>query len=99
MLALRRGGMLVSMDDALCTLQYAVGRVEPCPGTGCPFWLADADGCVLAAAEGELQSRPGLAQHLLELRLELDRVRVGRDEPRARSLFYRLLNEEQAAEA
>ena len=87
--------------EGLCTLQYAVSRVEDCPGSGCPFWLADdaQAGCVLAGVEAEIAARPSVAHYLLKLRLDLDRARVAQREPAPRSLFYRLLDEEQAAEA
>jgi hypothetical protein len=69
--------------EALCTLQYAVGRIEDCPGERCPLWLDDE--CVFATVTDEIERRPGLAQHLLELRLALVD-----DEPGGRCLFYRL---------
>ena len=80
---------------SLCTLQDAVGRVERCPGARCPFWVVDGEsaGCALAAVAHQFDGRPALAQHLLELRHDLDGA--GGD---GWTLFYRLLNEEQAAE-
>ncbi|MEX2210988.1 MAG: hypothetical protein WD689_04415 [Gaiellaceae bacterium] len=83
--------------NTLCMLQYGAGRVEECPGSRCPFWLSH--GCVLAGGEAEIAARPQLADHLLELRLELDRARAASREQSPRSLFYRLLNEEQGADA
>ena len=77
--------------EKACTLQDAVGRSERCPGETCPFWERGA-GCVLEAVETHLRSLPAVAQHLLEIRSELDRVRVGADELEGRRLFYRLLN-------
>jgi hypothetical protein len=84
------------MDEALCTLQYGVGRVERCPGARCPFWVGDRGElrCVLAPIAYEIRGRPELAQHLLELRRKLDDGRAA-----GRSLFYRLLDEEQEAES
>jgi hypothetical protein len=84
------------MRGGLCTLQYAVGRVEPCPGARCPFWAIEGEGgaCVLAPVVREVDGRPALAQHLLELRRELDDAKAGSGRP----LFSRLLNEEQEAE-
>jgi hypothetical protein len=87
--------------EGLCTLQYAVSRVEDCPGSRCPFWLVEDGqaGCVLGGIEAEIAARPSVAHYLLKLRLDLDRARVAQREPAPRSLFYRLLDEEQAAEA
>jgi hypothetical protein len=82
------------MSSGLCTLQYAVGRIETCPGARCPFWDdAAEDSCVVAPIERHLLDQPGLAQHLLELRASLDRARHGGEEEEGRRLFYRLLNE------
>jgi hypothetical protein len=102
------GGMLVSMElskearpmtETLCILQYAVDRVEDCPGARCPFWdETDEAGCIVAPIERVLVEQPRLAQRLLELRMRLDFVRVSAAEPPARSLFYRLLNNEQATD-
>jgi hypothetical protein len=71
--------------EALCTLQYAVGRIEDCPGERCPFWLGDK--CLFAGVVDEIERKPSLAQHLLELRLALASAA---SEPPGRSLFYRL---------
>lgn len=59
-----------AMEAALCTLQDSVGRVEECPGAGCPFWFGDraAAGCMLAPVVHELRASPEVALHLLELR-------------------------------
>ncbi|MDQ3871299.1 MAG: hypothetical protein M3301_06770 [Chloroflexota bacterium] len=87
------------MNDGLCTLQYAVGRTERCPGERCPFWEEEVEvGCVVALIERQLPDQPALAQHLLELRASLDRVRNGSEQEQGRRLFYRLRNEEQGAE-
>ena len=80
-----------------CALQYVAGRVERCPGLRCPLWDQAGGACALAALTGDLVSHPPLAQYLLELRMCLDQARSdGRSHERR--LFYRLLNEEQAAE-
>ena len=81
------------MTQGLCTLQYTVGRVEPCPGAACPFWEGEQGACVLAPVRPELDGRPALAQHLLGLRRELEGASARSGWP----LFYRLLNEEQEA--
>jgi hypothetical protein len=76
----------------LCTIEMiAHGHAERCPGDACPFW---EDGCALARIETELDSRPEVAQLLLDLRGELERGRtVEVDEARAR--FAHILNEEE----
>ena len=86
------------MHEQRCTLQYAAGRIESCPGSACPFWLAEGEGgtCVFTDSEHIIETNSRLAQHLLELRLALQRPQPEGTE--ARSLFYRLLNEEQEAE-
>jgi hypothetical protein len=87
------------LNAGLCTLQYAVGRTETCPGERCPFWDDEAEvGCIVKPIEHVLLDEPYLAQHLLELRADLDHARHGVDEE-GRRLFYRLLNDEQAAES
>src|SRR5262249_8360173 len=58
-----------------CALQDAVGRVEACPGVGCPFWeeggaVLEA-GCMIERLSLDLARRPERAQSLLELRLRL----------------------------
>lgn len=86
------------MTSGLCILQDAVGRTESCPGNQCPFWRDEVDGgCVVAPIQRQLRDQPPLAQHLLELRVELHRARHG-GEQEGWDLFYRLLTEEQAAE-
>jgi hypothetical protein len=77
----------------LCTLQVAVGEVEACPGVRCPFWETDGGGCALAAIGPELAGRPAVAEHLLELRHDLELAAARAEWP----LFYRHLNEEQEA--
>jgi hypothetical protein len=72
-----------------CALQDAAGRVETCPGAGCPFWeeggaVVEA-GCAIERLAVNL-SNPQLAQQLLELRAELDVARRGGVRA-ARSLF------------
>lgn len=58
----------------LCTIELiAAGHAERCPGSGCAFWDR---GCALARIETELDSRPEVAQVLLELRRELEAGRV-----------------------
>lgn len=75
-----------------CALQDAAGRVEACPGTGCPFWEEGGavleGGCAIERLSLNLARRPELAQYLLGVRLGLARPRRRGDE--TRSLFYLL---------
>ena len=86
----------LTVTQGLCTLQYTVGRIEPCLGARCPFWEVEGEegACVLAPVTQEIVGRPSLAHHLLGLRRELD----GTSARSGWSLFYKLLNEEQEAE-
>jgi hypothetical protein len=66
------------MNSGLCILQDAVGRTESCPGSLSPYWEDEIDrGCVVAPIQRQLRDQPQLAQHLLELRANLDRARHG----------------------
>lgn len=62
------------MADTACSLEQALGHLEPCPGPACSFWLAERgeDHCVLEGVEGELLARPAVAAHLLVLRRDMD---------------------------
>ena len=60
-------------DTHRCELQMAAGRVESCPGAGCPFW--DDGGCVIAALRPDFEQDPELTQLLLSLRTRLARPR------------------------
>jgi hypothetical protein len=80
-----------------CTLRQALGETEECPGGSCPFW--DGDACALSAVDGELLRSPELSRHLLVLRRTLERARADEELVDASTVFHRLLNEEQAAEA
>ena len=55
--------------DDLCQLQYAAGRIEPCPGGSCPFF--DAHGCALAGLRADLSSNLPLTYLLLDVRARL----------------------------
>ncbi len=78
----------------LCSLQFALGRVETCPKEACPFW--EPGGAVLegrCALEGmDLSNEPELAALLLELRLRLQSAKSGEEAAEARRLFHRLVN-------
>jgi hypothetical protein len=62
------------MADTACSLEQALGQLEPCPGPACSFWLAERgeERCVLEGVEGELLARPAVAAHLLVLRRDMD---------------------------
>jgi hypothetical protein len=62
------------MADGVCTLEQALGRLEPCPGPACSFWHAERgeECCVLEGVERELLARPTVAEHLLVLRRDMD---------------------------
>jgi hypothetical protein len=80
----------------LCTIEMiAQGHAARCPGAGCAFW---EDGCVLARVELELDSRPEVAQLLLDLRGRLEEGHtVELDDARTR--LAHILNDEERIEA
>jgi len=57
------------MNEWLCTLQDAAGRVEQCPGERCPFWLDET--CVIAGLRSDLYRNQTLVSDLLRLRQHL----------------------------
>lgn len=52
--------------ENLCQLQYAAGRIEPCPGADCPFF--GERGCVIGGLRADLSSNLPLTYFLLDLR-------------------------------
>jgi hypothetical protein len=61
---------VVPAHRKLCTIELiAEGHAERCPGEACAFWR---EGCVLEAAEDELEGRPEVAALLLQLRREVE---------------------------
>jgi hypothetical protein len=78
----------------LCRLQYAAGRIEDCPGAGCPFWeeggAALPGGCVLERLGLDLEGRPELVEALIKIRSRLGTASTREDEQELHSLFYRL---------
>jgi hypothetical protein len=60
--------------DGACTLVEALGRIEPCRGPLCAFWLIEKgeERCVLRGVEQEVLTRAPLARYLLALRRDLD---------------------------
>jgi hypothetical protein len=79
----------------LCTIELiAEGHAERCPGEKCAFWER---GCALERIEAELESRPEVAQLLVDLRREIESGReLEVDEARAR--FAHVLNVEEGIE-
>jgi hypothetical protein len=81
----------------LCALERAVGRSEPCPERGCPFW--EPGGAVLsgrcAFERLDLSGRPEVALELLRIRELLEPPASAGAEPAPRHLFHRLLNESE----
>jgi hypothetical protein len=71
-----------------CRMKQTLGKIEPCPGSRCPFWSDDS----CAFREVELDERPDLAGFLLEIRNKLETLRAQEDEDAARQLFYERLN-------
>ena len=86
------------MNSGLCILQDAVGAPRAAQA------VRARTGRTRSTALGRRTDptpapRPTeLAQHLLELRANLDRPRHGGGQEKGRRLCYRLLNEEQSAE-
>jgi hypothetical protein len=79
----------------LCHLQYRLGRVELCPGPGCPFWEAGGvvleGGCGLERLGLDLEARPDLVPALADVRRKLDQAVTPDDVAEARALFVRLV--------
>jgi hypothetical protein len=76
-----------------CHLHFTLGRVEPCPGTACPFW--ERDGCALELLGTELE-RPDLARYLLGLRGRLEQAKDTSEQAGALAAFAELLPPEYA---
>lgn len=78
-------------EPGACTLETALGRNAPCPGSVCPIWDVEASACALDAVRSELLVLPEVAEHLLELRQAL----AGGDAATAddeHARFFRRLN-------
>ena len=56
----------------LCTLEYAMGGIEPCPGETCQLW--EDEDCALVPVEREILAEPAVAERLLDLRHEVEGV-------------------------
>jgi hypothetical protein len=87
------------IGTALCHLSQGLGRVEACPGGSCAFWQADAEACAIVPLTDDVRTNADLAQHLLELRRELESCRVDEEQREARSLFFRVLYDTHTGES
>lgn len=78
-----------------CALHHAHGRVEPCPGSECPFWERGGavvqPGCAFERLGVELESRPGIASWLLEIRTTLESARTVEERAAAHRAVQELL--------
>ena len=87
--------MGIEHTTRLCTLQAAVGTVEACPETACPFW--EPGGAALAGRcafeELDVAADAALAAWLLELRERLASAESTAAADAAHSLFSHLLND------
>ena len=52
-----------------CLLQRALDGYERCPGSACPFY--DGGECRLQELQPDIDTNPGLARFLLEMRARL----------------------------
>ncbi len=81
------------MEHRICRLHLAVGSVETCPGSECPFWEEgggfDPD-CGLERLRLDLD-RPDLADYLLELRAALEEARSLKERTVLRQAFGQLV--------
>ncbi|HEY7421979.1 MAG TPA: hypothetical protein VH541_08205 [Gaiellaceae bacterium] len=87
--------MATERTTRLCSLEAAVGRLEACPESGCPFW--EPGGAALGgrcAFEGlAVEADAPLAAWLLEIRERLASAESTAAADAARSLFSHLLND------
>ena len=87
--------MEIEATTRLCTLERAVGRLEPCPAGACPFW--EPGGAALdgrcAFEELDVTADAALAAWLLEIRGSLVSAESTVAADAAHSLFSHLLNE------
>ena len=85
----------LSARETRCALQYAAGRVEPCPGPACPFWEEGGavvePGCPPARLGLDLEGNPRLVSWLLRVRAMLAKGGGRESKEEALHLFHRLL--------
>jgi hypothetical protein len=60
------------MEQRLCQLEYAVGRLEECPGDACPFWAGHH--CAVTPLWPDLATDEHLAELMLGVRADLARL-------------------------
>ncbi len=82
------------MTARTCRIRQALGEIEQCPESACPFWeeggaLLDA-GCALERQGIDLD-RPDLAAYLDGLRRELELARDASERQAARRVFAELV--------
>jgi hypothetical protein len=58
------------MSATQCELDRRLGRLVPCPGSRCAFWVGTQ--CVLGGLRADWDANPSLAVMLHRLRNELD---------------------------
>lgn len=77
----------------ICALHQAVGTIEACPGSSCPFWEEGGavvePGCAFERLGLEFESRPGMARWLLGVRRGFEGTRPDEEASSA----HRLLDE------
>ncbi len=81
------------VERRVCRLHLAVGSVETCPGSECPFWEEGGDfdpDCGLEHLGLDLD-RPDLADYLLELRRALEEARTLKERDTVRRAFSQLV--------
>ena len=86
---------VVSAKVKLCRLERAVGREALCTFERCPFWEEGGavveGGCALERLGIDLDSSPGFAQWLLEMRHKLAEARTPEERAEALRLFQEVL--------
>ncbi len=84
---------VVSTEIKLCRLERTAGREATCTFERCPFWEEGGavveGGCALERLGIDLDSSPGFAHWLLEMRRTLEEART----PEERAEALRLLRE------
>lgn len=81
------------MNAGTCTLEFAIGRTEVCPGSRCPLWQAEqGKGCIIEPIRGQIIDTPDLAHLLLELRATLTLAERSSEDEANREFSYRGLH-------
>lgn len=91
---IRNDGRQPAESVRRCSLQSAVGHVQPCPGSHCPFWDEGGavleGGCMLERMLPPEDWTPELAARWLALRRSIDRARDAGRLDEVRALFQRV---------